>query len=351
MAQSETKELAYRLGQCAEAVCRHYLNVGRRCGNYWQVGDVRNSPGRSMFVRLKNSQRAPAGRWRDAAKGEFGDLLDVIRESRSLSSFGEVLDEARLFLSLPEKEPSRAAARSRACSSDLDLQETARRLFVMSRPINGTLAERYLRNRGVSALADLLALRFHAECRWRADARSPPEARPAMIAAVTDLAGRLTGVQRSWLDPQGFSEATFGKAPIEPPRKAMGELYGQAVRFGAPGEVMAVGEGVETVLSLRSALPTVPMAAALSAANLAAMHVPPSVRRLYIAQDKDPAGERGAITLAERVAERGVEAIILAPRYGDFNDDLLLHGVEDLRNALRRQLFSRDATCLLAPAR
>jgi hypothetical protein len=270
-------------------------------------------------------------------------LLDVIRESRSLSTFREALDEARLFLSLLQKEPSLRATRPRICSSSVDVRESAQRLFVLSRAIDGTLAERYLRNRGVMALNDIASLRFHAECRWRADARSPPEAWPAMIAAVTDLEGRLTGVQRSWLDPQGFSEATLGKAPIEPARKAMGELHGHAVRFGAPGEIMAVGEGVETVLSLRSVLPALPMAAALSAANLAAMLIPQSVRRLYIAQDNDLAGERAAMTLADRAAGRGVEAIILAPRYGDFNDDLLLHGLEDLRSALRRRLSSRDA--------
>ena len=46
-------ELAHRLAREAEAVCRHYLSNGRRVGNYWQVGDVRNTAGRSMFVRLK----------------------------------------------------------------------------------------------------------------------------------------------------------------------------------------------------------------------------------------------------------------------------------------------------------
>jgi hypothetical protein len=350
MAPRDAKELAYRLGQRAEAVCRRYLDAGRRCGNYWQVGDVRNAPGRSMFVRLRESPRAPVGRWRDTATGEAGDLLDVIRESRSPSTFGEALDEARLFLSLPQIEPSHAATRSRSCPPSVDLQQSARRLFALSRPIAGTLAERYLRNRGVTAFDDLAGLRFHAECRWRADAHSPPELRPAMIAAVTDIDGRLTGVQRSWLAPQGFSETTFGKAPIDPPRKAMGELYGCAVRFGAPGEIMAVGEGVETVLSLRSALPSMPMAAALSAGNLAAMCIPNGLRRLYIAQDDDPAGERAAMTLAERAAERGVEAVILAPGCGDFNDDLLVHGLEELRSALRRQLYSRDARRFLAQA-
>jgi hypothetical protein len=58
-------ELAYRLAREAEAVCRHYLSNGRRVGNYWQVGDVRNTTGRSMFVRLKDGDagRRPAGKW------------------------------------------------------------------------------------------------------------------------------------------------------------------------------------------------------------------------------------------------------------------------------------------------
>ena len=32
-----------------------------RVGRYWLVGDVRNTPGRSMFVRLKGSKPAAAG--------------------------------------------------------------------------------------------------------------------------------------------------------------------------------------------------------------------------------------------------------------------------------------------------
>lgn len=68
-------DLAKRLGRQAEAVCRHYLSAGRREGGYWLVGDVRNAPGRSMFVRLKASAKGPAGKWTDAATGEHGDLL------------------------------------------------------------------------------------------------------------------------------------------------------------------------------------------------------------------------------------------------------------------------------------
>ena len=101
MARLDAGDLAQRLGQQAEAVCRHYLDAGRRQGNYWQVGDVRNSPGRSMFVRLKDSAKGPAGKWQDAATGEHGDLLDVIRESLGLSEFADVTEEARRFLKHP----------------------------------------------------------------------------------------------------------------------------------------------------------------------------------------------------------------------------------------------------------
>ena len=71
MPRHDASELAIRLGREAEAVCRHYLDAGHRQGNYWQVGDARNTPGRSMFVRLSGPARGPgaAGRWRDAATG------------------------------------------------------------------------------------------------------------------------------------------------------------------------------------------------------------------------------------------------------------------------------------------
>ena len=59
-------DLAGRLADNAEAVCRHYLSNGRREGRWWTVGDVHNTPGRSMMVRLKSTDRGPAGKWTDA---------------------------------------------------------------------------------------------------------------------------------------------------------------------------------------------------------------------------------------------------------------------------------------------
>src|SRR6201985_476576 len=101
----EAYELVYRLARAAEAVCRHYLSNGKREGRYWLVGDVRNARGRSMFVRLQDSPKGPAGKWTDGATGEHGDLLDIIRESLGLRDFREVAEEARRFLQLPRTMP------------------------------------------------------------------------------------------------------------------------------------------------------------------------------------------------------------------------------------------------------
>jgi hypothetical protein len=223
----------------------------------------------------------------------------------------------------------------------------------MSQPIRRTLVETYLCNRGIKTVHAAGALRFHPRCYYRPDDSSPTETWPAMIAAVTDLDGKLTGAHRTWLDPEGFSEATLGKAPIDTPRRAMGDLLGHAVRFGATDDVLAVGEGIETMLSLRCALPAMPMAAALSANHLAALLVPPALRRLYIARDADAAGDMAVGALTERVEAAGIEALALSPRTGDFNEDLRAFGLAALRAALRIQLAPQDVArfMLFAEAR
>lgn len=71
--RASASELADRLAQNAEAVCRHYLSAGRRAGNYWIAGDVRNSKGRSLYVHLSGPRR---GRWADEATAQFGGERD-----------------------------------------------------------------------------------------------------------------------------------------------------------------------------------------------------------------------------------------------------------------------------------
>jgi len=300
-----------------------------------------------MFVRLTGGEAGPsaAGKWADGASGQNGDLLDIIRETCGYTHFRDVANEARRFLSLPSTERERASSQ-RSDNDAMRPADSARRLFNASRPVRGTLAEAYLRHRGIMALHAAEWLRFHPRCNYRADVGAVTDAGPAMIAAVTSLDRTVTGVHRTWLDPAGF-----GKAAVETPRRALGNLLGNAVRFGMARDVLAAGEGIETMLSLRCALPAMPVAAARSAANLVAILLPATLRRLYIARDNDPAGDNAVAKLVDRVRVAGIEALVLSPRLGDFNEDLCAFGLVELRAALRPQLAPEDVARFMKPPR
>src|SRR3546814_127372 len=103
---SAASDLSRELARNAEAVCRHYLREGCREGNYWTVGDIHGSPGRSLYIRLKGGEhgKGAAGKWTGAATGEHGDLLDLIALNQGHHRLADTLDEARRFLALPQPE-------------------------------------------------------------------------------------------------------------------------------------------------------------------------------------------------------------------------------------------------------
>ncbi|MCQ6473525.1 DUF7146 domain-containing protein, partial [Vibrio parahaemolyticus] len=78
--------------------------------------------------------------------------LDVIRESLGLVDFADVAEEARRFLSLPHPEPEPPPKMHARAPARTGSSEAARRLVAMSQPIGGTIAETYLRKRGITAL-------------------------------------------------------------------------------------------------------------------------------------------------------------------------------------------------------
>lgn len=336
-------ELASRLARDTEAVCRHYLCAGRRAGNYWIVGDVANSKGRSLYVRLTGSR---AGKWTDAATGQYGDLLDLVREACGLVDFRDVADEARHFLSLPQPDPAQFRTHESCGSVSRPAAERARRLLQTTQPVSGTLADHYLRRRGIVRASVHGSLRFHPSCYYRDLVTGSMTTYPALIAVVTDPAGRVTGVHRTWLDPNGD-----GKAKVDDPRRALGSLLGNAVRFQfplrEPVPVMAAGEGLETILSLSHVLPAMPMVAALTANHLAALRLPAGCRRLYIAADADAAGRHGIEGLSTLAQAAGILPLVLSPELGDFNEDLRRLGPDRLTARLREQLAPHDATAFL----
>ena len=122
----------------------------------------------------------------------------------------------------------------------------------------------------------------------------------------------------------------------------MGRLLGNAVRFGKPSDVMAAGEGIETMLSLLSLFPDLPMAAALSAAHLAAFHFPRGLCRLYLLRDNNAAGEFAAERLGARCREAGIELRLLTPLAKDLNIDLNAGPAGAVKARLLAQMAPQD---------
>ena len=334
---TETQDLLRELAQNAESVCRHYLSAGRREGGYWLVGDLQNTPGRSLYVRLTGPDegKGARGRWTDGATGEYGDLLDIIKARTGIARFPDLLAEVRAHLRRPMPAAHPSTPRTRKSPSGK--RTSAKRLFEASVPLSGSLAETYLQRRGITRAASASALRFHPRCWHRDHDEAASKLRPALIAAVTDRAGSLRGVHRTWLAEDGSD-----KAPVEVQRRAMGELLGNAVKIDAASECLAIGEGLETMLSLREALPGLPVWAALSAAHLGAVDLPEGIRQLYIARDLDDAGQAAAGKLSARARDAGISVTVIEPRCGDFNDDLREDGATALRQRLLGQVERAD---------
>lgn len=189
----------------------------------------------------------------------------------------------------------------------------AKRLWHEAQPIAGTLAEAYLRGRGITC--DLPpTLRFHPQA-WHG-----PTARryPAMVAAVQGAGA--AAVHRTWLRADGS-----GKADIDPAKAMLGAVSGGAVRLAGGPSRLVVAEGIESGLSLLCGLLDGPVTvwAALSTSGLRGLRLPPQPGRLTIAADGDGPGREAARALADRAHALGWQVGILDPGTGaDFNDIL-----------------------------
>lgn len=186
-----------------------------------------------------------------------------------------------------------------------------------SLPIDGTIAETYLRGRGITCALPK-SLRFHPQCWHGATAKRYP----AMVAAVQG--NRLAAVHRTYLQADGS-----GKADIEPAKMMLGATAGAAVRLTEAQVALVVSEGVETALSLSSGLLSAPAAvwAALSASGMRGLSLPPQAGQLTIASDGDAAGREAASALAARADALGWRVTLLpAPEGLDWNDVLMMNG-------------------------
>ena len=192
--RGRASDIAARLAERAEEVCLYYLSNGRRSGNYWHAGNVENAKGQSLWVRIRG-RRHLVGRWRDEAETDcYGDLLDLIRLNGGYASLSEAMAEAERFLGLAPRRAEYEASHLKPQSTGAD---AARHLFARGRPVRGTFGEDYLASRGL-AVPPYDAVRFLADAMFIGD-DGARRSGPALLAAIRDRDGIITGVHRTFL--------------------------------------------------------------------------------------------------------------------------------------------------------
>jgi putative DNA primase/helicase len=183
-------------------------------------------------------------------------------------------------------------------------------IWQASQAAQGSPVGTYLRSRGLDLRASPV-LRSHAGLKhpsrgvW-----------PAMVALVTHGAtGLPIAIHRTFLARDGG-----GKAPVDPAKMMLGPCRGGVVRLCEPGDVLMVGEGIETCVAAMQATGK-PAWAALSTSGLRSLDLPRDVRDVIVLADGDEAGEAAAQHCARRWTRDGRRVRIARPPNGmDFND-------------------------------
>ncbi len=276
---------------------------GRKAGNGWSV----SCPA--------HDDRTPSLSLRDTERGK------VLVHCHAGCDQGVVIDHLKSIglwtqkgLGLFRYAASRSVTKPKETDrDDVKRTEAALSIWQEARPSAGTLIELYLGSRGLH-VPPTPTLRFHAALK-----HPTGDSWPAMIALVTRGNDNTPlAIHRTFLARSGT-----GKAPVDPQKMMLGPCRGGVVHLAEPGNLLMVGEGIETCLAAMQAI-GYPAWAALSTSGLRTLDLPKTVSDVIVLADGDDSGEAAALDCAMRWKNEGRRVRIARPPTGmDFNDLLI----------------------------
>jgi CHC2-type zinc finger protein/Toprim domain-containing protein len=245
--------------------------------------------------------------------GRSGDVIAFVQHVDQCD-FKEAVrilagDETRPVAPVAKQaQPSAKPTEAKEKESDQEKTERALRIWDDASEVNGTLAETYLRRRGLELPEDDEALRFFSPCPF-GDTRYP-----ALIALFRNIhTDEPKAILRTALTSGGF---LIGK-------RMLGRVGGCAVKLDPDGNVgqgLVIGEGVETCLAARK-LGFRPAWAVGSAGAIRSFPVLGGVECLSIVVDHDlpdkngrQAGQAAALECSQRWTAAGREVRRIVPR-------------------------------------
>lgn len=321
------------------------------------IGEPYNAAASSSAERRygKNGHIAvnlKTGAWIDHKDSDkSGGPLHMLTKLKGLG-FKEAVEYGASWAGLSQTSIERAPLKPLVYSPQADTKEEldierqekfdkAQALWDKGRSIQGTLAERYLReHRKIegSLPNDLRYLPFFtdAHSKWSF---------PCLMAGARSESGDITAVQVTFLNAH-----TAAKADIPVAKRSFGVVKGSAVTLqedslneGKASNILFIVEGVETALSLKSAGVQGTIKASLGLSNIKRIAPESPLTHIVICADHDAPDSPAAKSLEKSVIslqEHGLAITVIKPdKLGDdFNDLLKTQGSQGVRDILTRDL-------------
>jgi conjugative relaxase-like TrwC/TraI family protein len=327
-----------------------------------QVSSSEARWGRKGSFSLK-IQGAQAGCWSNWETGEKGKGLISLYMGLQGCSFKEALQELAKLTGLQSEKSSIKRSSSTKTPQPLsqkatkDIDETKGRIkealkrYYRALPIEGTLAEKYLREfRGIRGElpSDFRFLKGDKHLNTKKSV-------PALVAPYRDKDNNIVGIVRIYLNPDGSKyEATFKDAKGEIVKASSKVNLGVSsqgsvkVQNGVSDRILWIAEGIETALSVAKARPHHLVVAILSVGQVPNVPIPSATEQVVICADNDPATSKSKPTILKAVDNflaQGLKVFIALPpkipkgkdKY-DFNDLLKDQGLSAVQTVLDNKL-------------
>lgn len=288
----------------------------------------------SLAVSLSGSS---LGLWKDHSRDEGGDIFKLVQRERG-GDFKEALAWVAEALRVTPERAIRSYAFSEKETDDTWRLQKVEKLLTASRPVEGTLGERYLReHRGIQGALSS-DLRFVPSA-WHSRGK---QHYPALAALARDKDGTVRAVQLVFLDT-----VTGNKAHIEVRKQSYGMLKGAYVQLQKGEGAVFVAEGVETALSIKEAGVKGSIYAALGISNFknASLFLEDKNRPLIVCADQDGESSTSHKVVDKAIGllkEEGLNVSVIRPSAEqgkqDFNDVLKRQGVDGVREYFKEYL-------------
>lgn len=264
-----------RFSDAELALVRQLNPIGELIGHYVKLAGKNRLEGLCPFHNEKTgSFQVYPDRHRFVCRGcgAKGDQIKFLMLKRGLS-FVDAVNELKQRGGVPDDPDERAKAEERAAQAEAERAEVARKraeaemkraaeIWRGRAPAAGSKVETaYFPARGLHLPAPPTIGFEPGMDYWHEDENTGRNTKlgifPAMLARMDDPRTRaFLGTHITWLSPDGR-----GKAELVHPRtgarlkakKMRGRHWGSAIRLMPAGEILAVGEGIETALSVHQA--------------------------------------------------------------------------------------------------